>query len=635
MEFRKEVISENPTGLFSPGLKTRCHSLLKKGAFILSLLHLSAGISSAQVHHVHKGQIDSTSLPVLGSHYQPEHTLDKSIEPLRWESDQKGLQAAFGSTDALYFRTEVPELKKESASWTETGWRGERLNAQVLIWSSDTLEQVRFQLNDLVSDKGNTIPKSNISADMVRYVLSNYPYGARDVVCGTSPYKNGYLMPDRFEKFERFDVPGKTIRPVWFSINIPSTTTPGVYKGDVIVHSTEGKKTLHLTVKVQNQELPKPEDWKHQLDLWQNPWVVAEYFNLEPWSEEHKALLKKHLQPYADAGGKYITTYAVHSPWADNSYRLEGGMIEWLKQENGAWKFDYKIFDDYVELAMGMGIDESITIYTPIPWGNRFRYMDEKTGNYVHAVWTPESAEFKKVWNVFLDDLQAHLQKKGWLEKTYLGINENPLDQTLAAIKVIKDHSSKWRITYAGNWHEELDKDLNDYSFLFGMESNMEQVKARTERGFNTTYYVCCNPPFPNNFVFSPPIEGRWISWYTSAYGYNGFLRWAYDAWPQDPMRDARHGSWAAGDCYLIYPGGASGIRFEKLREGIVDFEKIRILKEMAAKSENKKDQRLLKQFEEHMQTIALNKNFDEGHLKESVEKGRKMIEQLSERLKL
>ncbi len=28
-------------------------------------------------------------------------------------------------------------------------------------------------------------------------------------------------------------------------------------------------------------------------------------------------------------------------------------------------------------LAMETGIDEAITIYTPVPWGNRFRYLDE------------------------------------------------------------------------------------------------------------------------------------------------------------------------------------------------------------------------------------------------------------------
>ncbi len=66
---------------------------------------------------------------------------------------------------------------------------------------------------------------------MVRYVISNYPYGAKDVTCGASPYKNLYLMPDRFEAFDSFDVPGKTVRPVWFSVNIPSRTDAGIYNG--------------------------------------------------------------------------------------------------------------------------------------------------------------------------------------------------------------------------------------------------------------------------------------------------------------------------------------------------------------------------------------------------------------------
>jgi hypothetical protein len=66
---------------------------------------------------------------------------------------------------------------------------------------------------------------------------------------------------------------------------------------------------------VQNQSLPKPHDWTFRLDLWQNPWVIAEYYKVKPWSDEHKQLLKKHMKLYADAGGKFITTYCVHSPW--------------------------------------------------------------------------------------------------------------------------------------------------------------------------------------------------------------------------------------------------------------------------------------------------------------------------------
>ena len=58
---------------------------------------------------------------------------------------------------------------------------------------------------------------------------------------------------------------------------------------------------------------------------------------------------------------------------------IEGGMIDWIKlKTDGSWKFNYKIFDEYVALAMSLGIDKAITLYTPVPWGFRFRYLDEK-----------------------------------------------------------------------------------------------------------------------------------------------------------------------------------------------------------------------------------------------------------------
>ena len=137
----------------------------------------------------------------------------------------------------------------------------------------------------------------------------------------------------------------------------------------------------------------------------------------------------------------------------------------------------------------------------------------------------------------------------------------------------------------------------------------------------------------PNNFVFSPPIEGRWLGWYTTAHKYSGFLRWAYDAWPADPMRDARHELWPAGDCFIVYPGGTSCIRFEKLREGIVDFEKMRILREKAAKSTDKSVQSLMQQLDEHLKVFLVEKDFFSDKIKADVDKGRALVEELSNKL--
>lgn len=604
---------------------------MKKNILFILLL-ISSGLLLAQ-NYDKRGEINAKYLPALDHHYQSEYTMEEVVNNQAWEN-KEGLNAAFGSTDKLYFRREKPDLDKNASSYTYTAWRGERVNMQVLIWSSDTLDQVRVKLNDLKTVNGKSIASANIQKNMVRYVIANYPYGDKSVICGESPYKNGFMMPDRFESFDRFDLPGKSLRPIWLSVNIPAETEAGVYKGNITIQTTKQSVNLDISINVQNQILPKPSDWKHRLDLWQNPWAVAWYNHLEPWSEEHKALLRQHLKPYAEAGGTYITTYAVHSPWSDNSFMIEGGMIEWIKQANGSWIFDYKIFDEYVQLAMECGINKAITVYTAIPWGNRFRYMDEATGNYIHASWEPGTADFTKHWHIFLTDLKLHLEQKGWFDITYIGINENPMEQTLAAIHSTKEHSKDWKITYAGDWHKELDMLLDDYCFLYPNEPNADEIKARKTRGMTTTYYVCCNPPVPNNFLFSPPIEGRWISWYSAARGYDGFLRWAYDAWPEDPNRDGRHGSWAAGDCFLVYPGGHSCIRFEKLREGIVDYEKIRIIKEKASKENNPKVNRLLKEFDKLLEVFVKEKAFDEAKISADVRKGKELLDTMSEELK-
>ncbi|GGB12543.1 DUF4091 domain-containing protein [Puia dinghuensis] len=602
---------------------------MKKILAAIIIYSLFPTLTNAQIE---KAAIDLNNLQAPQPHYLPEYIFDSTTDATRWLDEKHGLKVSFASTDRHYFRTEVPDVK-ETTTWQAVGWKGERLNALVLVWSPDTLEQVRFIIHDLVNSRGPVMDKKNIQMNMVRYVVSNYPYNTPNATCDVSPYKKAYLMPDRFEAFEQFAVPGRTVRPVWISIDIPSAIVPGVYNGNLEVRCKNYNALLHISVKVQQEQLPAPHEWKYRLDLWQNPWVVAWYNHVRPWSEEHKMLLKKHLALYAGAGGKYITTYAVHSPWADNSYMIEETMIQWIRKKDSSWKFDYHIFDEYVRLAMEAGIDKAITIYTPVPWGNRFRYLDETTGDYMYEEWAPGSEAFKKAWNAFLSHLQIHLQKQGWLDKTYLGINENTMEQTLAAIRVIRAHSKKWKITYAGDWHPELDTLLNDYCFLYGKEPDVNAVKGRAARGFTSTYYICCNPPKPNDFVFSPPVEGRWLSWYAAAHGYNGFLRWAYDAWPADPSRDARHAIWPAGDCFLVYPGGNSCIRFEKLREGIVDYEKIRILKEKASASPDKKIKNLIKELNDHLQTFLLEHDFNTEKIIADMDKSKKIMEELSDEL--
>jgi len=250
-----------PNRLFVTFAKTA----MKEKLIISCIFFLIAGSINAQSF---KGQIELAEIPAPAGHYQQEYLFDTTINKTAWGNLAKGMHVSFASTDELYFRSEVPQLDQETTEWKATGWKGERLNAVVLTWSADTIEQVRFISSDLKNKNGKVIGRSNLDVSMVRYVVSNYPYGAKDVTCEASPYKDVYLMPDRFEKFERFDVPANSVRPVWISVNIPAGTDAGEYTGAIEVKAADHSSMLNLTITVQNQELPKPHEWKHSLDLW-------------------------------------------------------------------------------------------------------------------------------------------------------------------------------------------------------------------------------------------------------------------------------------------------------------------------------------------------------------------------------
>src|SRR3954452_3233551 len=229
----------------------------------VAFLYLNFLFSSICFSQMHRGEIDSALLPKISlAHYIPEYTFDVPVDSNAWAEEKPGMHVAIGSEDELYFRTEVPQIKGATALWKATGWKGERLNTQIVIWSIDTFQQVHLKVGDLKNEKGATLKKENFHLQIERYVLSAYPYNSKDATCGEEPTKKAYLLPDRLESFDRFDLPGKTVRPLWVSCDIPSTTETGTYKGTIEISSLNEHVTLQISIKVQDQILPSPHDWK-------------------------------------------------------------------------------------------------------------------------------------------------------------------------------------------------------------------------------------------------------------------------------------------------------------------------------------------------------------------------------------
>jgi hypothetical protein len=512
--------------------------------------------------------------------YEPKNPATLGhIEIDRWSYLSDELQASVGSIDERYNRDKIP-LLSAIHTWKGTAWKGEKINLQIVLWTNRGAWQVQVVPSALKNENNGMIASSKLQTRFVRYVLSDdYFYGCKP----NTQQKSPILVADILDNLNSFNVPANTTRPVWVTIDIPADASPGKYQG-IIAIKAKGEKSVSLKIQLEvlPLELPPVSEWRFELDLWQNPWAVARYHDVRPWSDEHILLLKPLLKMLADAGQKYITTSIIQHPWNAQTYDPYSTMIKWIKTSNGRWKFDYTIFDKWVELCIECGINKHISCYSMIAFRhNNFRYYDAMTGNYEYNNAEPGTPEYVEHWKPFLKDFTDHLESKGWLEKTSIAMDERPYELMKEIIALIHDASPKLKINLASeDWQEQLHHEIFSFSVSLGRYTQPEIIKERTKNGLISTFYPCCVEPQPNNYPHSDPAESTWMGWMAAADEFSGFLRWAYNSWVEQPLYDTRYTQWNAGESFLVYPGPRSSIRFERLREGIQDYEKIRIVKQ-------------------------------------------------------
>jgi len=463
-------------------------------------------------------------------------------------------------------------------TWRAAAWRNERVHGQFVVWSSDAVPQLRLSCPELRTDKGAALPAAAVQARFVRYVLADkQPVG------------------DILDTAERVDLPPGGFRPVWLTVTVPAAAKPGLYRGTFTVTGADGKAVAFpLELEVLAARLPDPKRWAFFLDLWQHPWAVARYHGVRPFSKEHYAFLEPIYRELASAGQKALTTTITELPWNHQNFDAYHTMIPRVKNADGSWTFAFTVFDEYVTFGRRCGIGPQIHCYTMAPWGDRVYYTDGASGDQVALTAKPGTPEHEAYWGPFLKEFQRHLEKKGWADDTYIAMDERGPEDTKATADCVKKFAPRLKIAMPGNHPPSHFKgiDLANYcQFIAHIDAPfLAEAQARREQGKVTTFYVCCGPRRPNTFTFSPASEQVWLGFYAAANGLDGLLRWAFVNWPRDPLYDTSFGPWPAGDTFFLYPGPRSSVRWEMLRDGIEEAEKIRLLKEAGAAGQELKD---------------------------------------------
>ena len=352
----------------------------------------------------------------------------------------------------------------------------------------------------------------------------------------------------RLEVYDRVKWNSDDDGPRIAEVTVPADAKPGTYACGM------------MSIRVVDRVLPPAKEWKYYLDLWQHPWATARVAGVKPFSKEHYAAMRPVYELLATAGQKTITVPILDQPWDHQCFDAYHSMVD---------DADFRTFDEYVQFCLDCGLGPDISCYSLCPCVLGMEIDADK---------------LEKRWGAFLDRFTKHLKEKGWYERTLMAMDERAPEDVKRVSEFVRRHAPGMRISMAGNRkpsdYDGIDIGIYSQSLAYMADGFPGEIPSRRAKGFVTTFYVSCEPACPNTFMSSGPGEAFWLGAYPAMVGFDGFLRWAWNSWPQNPKKDASYSNWPAGDTFLCYPDGEPSWRFLELRNGIIAAEKIRQLRE-------------------------------------------------------
>ena len=495
-------------------------------------------------------------------------------------------------------------INKEAAM---TLWQNDAGNNAAVLLTKGEDVTAKITVSDFTNELGDVLNGENVEVNFQKYIStyegSNWiPTNPRPFDPPKAPEGHRVQAADVIYGPE-LEVPAYTAQPIWIKVNTPEGTKPGTYEGTITV-TLNGTDEIELKQTVEVLELSLDEENDYYLNLWQYPYSSSEYYGVEPFSEEHLAIVKNQMQPYLEAGGKTGTASIVEEPWYHQTYCDYPSMVKWSK-DNGVWSFDYTDFDKWVDFLINEIGVSYVECYSIVPWQNRIQFTEN--GEVKVQTAAPGSKEWTDAWGHFLRDFTKHLDEKGWYDEIIIAMDERPMDQMSAALDLIESIPNKDGHTFkVGGAVGSYNKDVWDRLFTvtphigniewnIPLETMRQVAEERRAEGKLTTIYTMIGD-YPGMFSLSDPAEAAWTIWYAEYCNTDGFLRWAYDAWVQNPLEDNAHPYFEAGDMFFVYPGDYKGAdttprtspRFEMMEEAIRDVRKLHQLRETSDEMKEK-----------------------------------------------
>ena len=460
--------------------------------------------------------------------------------------------------------------------------RNEYESCQIVVSAASKIAKLTAKAGAVSGPDG---PRPQIKLNFVGYV---------PVKRGTTDTPPEHLVgppgdfPDPLLDSASVSVDAGKNQPVWITVYVPKGAAPGEYRADIEI--TGDGTSVSVPVKIIVHPFTLPDARTLHVTNWYSPGNLANAHRVEVYSEAYWKWLEVWARFMADHRQDTIITPVID-------------LVKGKDDGKGNLTFDFSRFDRFVELFTRAGVIgliegghlagrtggawDAVNFdgYYPVismPDGSRRENPSAKV----------TSEEYKLFLSQFLPALVKHLRAKGWLDCYLQHLTDEPIPENAESYKkaasYIRQYAPKLKIIDASMCDQiagAIDIWVPQPSEL---DPKMEFFKARQKAGDQVWIYTCLSPKgkYMNRFIDYPLLDVRLLHWVNFKYDLPGYLHWGLNYWTGDPFKDLEP-NWGGdnylppGDSHITYPGKRgplSSIRLEAMRDGIEDYELLRLL---------------------------------------------------------
>ena len=460
--------------------------------------------------------------------------------------------------------------------------RNEYESGQIVVTATGKIEKLTAKVSAVTGPDG---PKPQIKLNFVGYV---------PVQRNTIDTPPEHLIappgdfPDPLLDSASVSVEAGRNQPIWVTVYVPKGAAPGEYSASVEI--TADGVSASVPVKINVHPFTLPDARTLHVTNWYSPGNLAKAHGVEVYSEAYWKWLEVWARFMADHRQDTIITQVID-------------LIKGNDDGKGNLTFDFSQFDRFVELFKRAGVIGTIEgghlagrtggAWDAVNFDGYYPVITMPDGSRrANPAAKVTSKEYKQFLSQFLPALVKHLQAKGWLDCYVQHLTDEPTPENAESYKkaasYIKQFAPRLRIIDA-SMCDQIAGAINIWVPQppeFGQK--MDFFREREKAGDEVWIYTCLSPKgkYMNRFIDYPLLDVRLLHWVNFKYDLPGYLHWGFNYWTGDPFKDLEP-NWGgdtylpAGDSHITYPGKTgplSSIRLEAMRDGIEDYELLRLL---------------------------------------------------------